>query len=116
MIPYIISYRGSHILSYMNACSTNPFSLDTLSKSFADPRSDLFVRSLKAELKRKPSLKTVTIEQVELDRPDALFGDKRKGYYKCDALSRVQLLKIFAKSRIRGEFFARWHNPRTGKP
>ena len=112
MIPYIISY----ILSYMNACSTNPFSLDTLRKSFADPRSDLFVRSLKAELKRKPSLKTVTIEQVELDRPDALFGGKRKGYYKCDALSRVQLLKIFAKSRIRGEFFARWHNPRTGKP
>ena len=112
MIPYIISY----ILSYVNACSTNPFSLDTLRKSFADPRSDLFVRSLKTELKRKPSLKTVTIEQVELDRPDALFGGKRKGYYKCDALSRVQLLKIFAKSRIRGEFFARWHNPRTGKP
>ena len=89
----------------MNACSTNPFSLDTLRKSFADPRSDLFVRSLKAELKRKPSLKTVTIEQVELDRPDALFGGKRKGYYKCDALSRVQLLKIFAKSRIRGDIY-----------
>ena len=84
-------------------------------KSFADPRSSLFVESLTAELSRYPSLRTITTEQAELDRPDCMFGGKRKGYYKCTALSRVVLLQIFAKSRIRGEFFARWTNPHTNE-
>ena len=76
----------------------------------------MFVKSLKAELKRKPSLRTITIEHVENDRPDTMFGGKRGGYYKCDGLERVKLLQIFGKSRVRGEFFAKWKNPRTGKP
>ena len=76
----------------------------------------MFVKSLKAELKRKPSLRTITIEHVENDRPDTMFGGKKKGYYKCDALERVLVLQIVQKSRQRGEFFAKWKNPRTGKP
>ena len=110
MIPYIIV-----VYALIYRCRPNPFNLPALRKSFANPRCDLFVRSLNAQLKRYSYLRSVTIEQVERDRPDCIFGGKRKGYFKCSALCRVELLRIFALARARGEFFARWVNPATGE-
>ena len=57
MFTYMIAYMGPYMIAY----SENPFTLSALRKSFADPRSTLFVKSLKAELKRYPSLLKVTV-------------------------------------------------------
>ena len=97
----------AHIFFYMLACSANPFTLAAVRRSFKNPRCDLFMRLLEAELKHNPHLLTITAEEAEKNRPDLLFGGRRKGYYKCNALSRVELLKIFATARARGEYFAR---------
>ena len=91
------------------------FTLDKVLKSFADPRSELFVKSLQGELKKFPELLMLTTKDAEADPPDILFGGRRKGYFKCPRLCRVFVLEIFRWLRSRGEWFVKWTNPLTGK-
>ena len=91
------------------------YTLAKVLKSFEDPRCDLFINSLKAELTKFPELSEITLEDVERDPPDILFGGRRKGYFKCPRLCRVFVLTIFRWLRTRGEWFVKWINKATGK-
>lgn len=66
------------------------------------------VRSLQAELKRRPYLKDLTPEDGDDDPPEILFGSRRVGYFKAKHLCRVWTLETLKWLRTRGEFFVVW--------
>ena len=84
------------------------FTLAKVLASFTDPRCDLFVKSLEAELIRFPDLANLTPADAARDPPDVMFGGRRKGYYKCPSLCRVWTLIVFRWLRSRGEYFVKW--------
>lgn len=85
------------------------FTLPSVLKSFANPRNNLFMRSLEAEITKRPDLLSVTPEQADDDPPEVLFGGRRKGYFKCRHLCRVWVLQTLRWLRTRGEFFVVWN-------
>ena len=86
------------------------FTVESVLNSFANPRCDLFVRSLNAELERHPELEKLKPTDVEDSAPKILFSSRRKGYFKAPHLCRVYVLGVFAFARIRGEFFVMWQS------
>ena len=89
---------------------SSEFTVANVLRSFRNPRSDLFNRSLNAELKRRPDLKRLKPEDGDSDPPDILFGNRRKGYYKAKHLCRVWTLETMRWLRSRGEFFVVWND------
>jgi hypothetical protein len=92
----------------------NRFTVRSVNASFANPRTTLFLESVKAELKHMPELMFLSPEDVEKNPPDILFGGRRKGYFKCPALERIAVLEILRECRERGEFFTLWKCGLTG--
>ena len=70
------------------------YTLDALLKSFEDPRTTLFVESLRAELKRRPELVDLKPEDGDRDPPPMIFGQRKQGYYKCRHLCRVYTIRV----------------------
>ena len=68
------------------------------------------IRSLKAEMKKRPHLKNLTATDGTVDPPEVLFGVRRRGYYKAKHLCRVWTLQTLKWLRIRGEYFVVWKN------
>ena len=92
------------------------FTLESVLQSFANPRCDLFPRSLKAELDKHPELQHLRPEDVKADPPEILFtGMRRKGYFKAQHLCRVWALQVVRWSRIRGEYFVVWKDAKDGE-
>lgn len=79
--------------------------------AYADP---LFSASLKAEMANYPELPALAPRDGEADPPEKLFGNRRKGYFKCKSLCRVWTLITFRWLRKRGEFFVVWTDPSSG--
>jgi hypothetical protein len=79
--------------------------------AYADP---LFSASLKAEMANYPELSALAPRDGEADPPEKLFGNRRKGYFKCKSLCRVWTLITFRWLRKRGEFFVVWTDPSSG--
>ena len=76
--------------------------------SFANPRNDIFMRSLKGELAKRPQLIDLKPADGDEDPPEVLFGNHRKGYFKARHLCRVWTLQTLKWLRTRGEFFVVW--------
>ena len=66
---------------------------------------DLFVRSLKAEVTKKPLLLKLEEKDAPRYAPQHKFGRRRKGFHKARALERVLVLECFRWMTIRGEYF-----------
>ena len=109
--------KGSSTSSSSNANASDPgeFTVQSVLESFANPRCDLFTRSLQAELDKHPELADLKPSDVEHNPPKILFSSRRKGYFKAPHLCRVWALDIIGKSRIRGEFFVVWVNNKGEK-
>ena len=84
------------------------FDLPAVLKSFANPRNDIFMRSLKGELAKRPQLIDLKPADGDEDPPEVLFGNHRKGYFKARHLCRVWTLQTLKWLRTRGEFFVVW--------
>ena len=83
-------------------------------QSFAMRRdkAELFERSLKAQLKKYPHLKTLTPASIDAkDEPAVLFRARLKGYFAARQLCRLWVLRTFDKALERGEPFVRWTDP-----
>ena len=90
------------------------YTLESVLRSFENPRCILFMESLKAEMKKNPELPTLTSAIYEAPNPESppeiLFGARRKGYFKARHLCRVWVLDTLRWLRTRGEFFVRWED------
>ena len=121
----------------------SPFEVFKVLNSFQDPKSVLFMESLKAEMRRYPKLAKMTPKKAEKNPPNAGYFTKngrrfviilytgvsqhphacrnlclthracRKGYYKCKWLCRVYLIDAFKAATTRGELFVRCVDPVT---
>ena len=83
-------------------------------QSFAMRRDKdgLFERSLKAQLKKYPHLKTIKPADIAAkDEPAVLFRARLKGYFAARQLCRLWVLRTFDKALERGEPFVRWTDP-----
>ena len=57
---------------------------------------------------KHPELLRLTPADGEEDPPDVLFGNRRKGYFKCKSLCRIWVLAVLKWLRSRGEYFVCW--------
>ena len=83
----------------------NPFNVQTILASFANPKDDLFDRALQAELEKHPELIQLTPKHVKDTPPAVLYRSRLKGYYCADRLCRIWVLETLEKARSRGEWF-----------
>ena len=61
-------------------------------------------------MSKNPELADLNPADGARDPPDVLFGNRRKGYFKCKHLCRVWTLEVIKWLRSRGEFFVCWHD------
>ena len=73
------------------------------------------MQSLLAEMKKNPGLEHMTPEKADANPPVRLFPKRLKGYYKCPALGRGNVLICILFMRERGELFVKWVDPTTGQ-
>ena len=107
--------KASSTSSSSNTGDTKEFTVESVLESFANPRCDLFLRSMQAEMEKHPELAELKPRDVADNPPKILFSSRRKGYFKAPHICRVWALMILSKARIRGEFFVVWVDTKGNK-
>ena len=94
--------------------SPNAFTYESVTMSFASrkDKNATFERSLEAQLKKYPSLRTIRPKNIDpKDEPATLFKGRLRGYFAAKNLCRLWVLKTFDAAIARGEPFVKWKDP-----
>ena len=75
-------------------------------------KNEIFEKSLKAELAKRPHLRTLTPKTLDpKDEPGILFRARLQGYFAARKLCRLWVLGGFDGAIERGEPFVKWVDP-----